>query len=414
MRIPILSQARELLNIARELLVIARAQHSMTDDLVTRSNPLYAHRLMNLLIEDYLQRNLYQSERYASPKRISRHEYQVFSQGGEDGLIDDIFRRIGMTNRHFVEFGVDDGLETNTTSLLIKGWRGAWIEGSPENADAIRRHFAKPIHEGQLYVQCSFVNAENIESLIANGKAPAEMDLLSIDIDSNDYWVWKAIVTYRPRVVVIEYNVIFRPDTEFIRTYDPNAVWDGSSYYGASLKSLEKLGRAKGYSLVGCNFGGTNAFFVRDDLVEDRFSEPFTANTTTNPSASSPGIRSVTGKATEISRQSRHTSVSRRPGITRALDSEDLKHLINRPACNPMPVGDADNAVEPAIFLRCRLKVRGGTHVVLGWVDLLSARDAIQHFLRSVPHAEIRHGDQISIFGLHHQTDVERGRAIRS
>jgi hypothetical protein len=277
MKIPILSQARELMGIARELLGIARAQHSMLDDFTTRSNPQYAHRLINLLIEDYLQRNLYGSERYASPKRINRHEYQVFSQSGEDGLIDEIFRRIGSTNRHFVEFGVDDGLETNTTNLLMQGWRGTWIEGSPENAEAIRKHFAQPIASGQLHFQRSFIDAENIESLIANGKAPAEMDLLSIDIDSNDYWVWKAIVSYRPRVVVIEYNAIFRPETEFIRTYDPKAVWDGSSYYGASLKSLEKLGRIKGYSLVGCTFIGTNAFFVRDDLVGDRFSEPFTA-----------------------------------------------------------------------------------------------------------------------------------------
>ena len=139
MKIPILSQARELMNIARELLAIARAQNSVLDDFTTRSNPLYAHRLMNLLVEDYLQRNLYHAERYASPKRINRHEYQVFSQSGEDGIIDEIFRRIGSTNRHFVEFGVDDGLETNTTNLLIKGWRGAWIEGSSERAAAIRK-----------------------------------------------------------------------------------------------------------------------------------------------------------------------------------------------------------------------------------------------------------------------------------
>ena len=101
--------------------------------------------------------------------------------------------------------------------------------------------------------------------------------MLSIDIDGNDYWVWKAIDSYSPRVVVIEHNSVFRSDVEWIMSYNPNNIWNGSSYFGASLKSLEKLGNQKGYRLVGCDFTGVNAFFVRNDLVGDKFFEPFTA-----------------------------------------------------------------------------------------------------------------------------------------
>lgn len=260
-----------------ELVALARRNSATVANFTARSGPQYAYSLINVLIDEYLDTHLYRAARYAESGRLNRHEYQVFSQNGEDGLIAEIFRRIGTTNSHFVEFGVENGLETNTTHLFVKGWRGMWIEADAKLVQAIRESFGTMIQSGRLHLANAFVTAEGIEGLMREASIPQELDLLSIDIDGNDYWVWKAIENYRPRVVVVEYNATYRPDTEWIMKYDPKATWSRTSHYGASLKSLELLGRRKGYSLVGCNFVGVNAFFVRNDLIQGQFAEPFTA-----------------------------------------------------------------------------------------------------------------------------------------
>jgi hypothetical protein len=230
----------------------------------------------SLGIEKYLEDNLYNNPRYDSPDKLTRFEKQVFSQFGEDGIIQEIFRRIGTTNQYFVEFGVEDGSETNSTYLLYKGWRGLWIDGNKEHMATIHRNCANAIAKEQLTAIESFITAENIESLFSRANVPEEPDLLSIDIDRNDYHVWKAITHYKPRVVVIEYNGIFPPGDEFVVAYDANAWWDTSSNYGASLESLTRLGESKGYKLVCCTFAGLNAFFIREDLIKDHFTGPFT------------------------------------------------------------------------------------------------------------------------------------------
>lgn len=228
-------------------------------------------------VAQFLNDNLFNHPKYAHSKRLNRYEYQVFSQNGEDGIIQEIFNRIGYTNQYFIEFGVENGLECNSTNLLYKKWKGLWIEASDVHYKQITGRFKDLIDSGQLSVAHEFITAENIESIFKHAGAPAEPDLLSIDIDYNDYHVWKAITSYKPRVVVIEYNSIFRPDTIFVVKYNPNRVWDKSSFFGASLLALEQLGRQKGYCLVGCVFTGSNVFFVRDDLVGDFFETPFTA-----------------------------------------------------------------------------------------------------------------------------------------
>lgn len=117
-----------------------------------------------------------------------------------------------------------------------------------------------------------FVTAANICSLFEKYLVPREFDLLSIDVDGNDYWIWRAIEGYSARVVVIEYNSSISPDESKTIPYDPEFRWDGTNYFGASLLALTKLGRVKGYTLVGCDSRGVNAFFLRDDTVGDRFS----------------------------------------------------------------------------------------------------------------------------------------------
>ncbi|HEY4325644.1 MAG TPA: hypothetical protein VGN20_16735 [Mucilaginibacter sp.] len=228
-------------------------------------------------VNQFLSEHLFNNPKYNSSKRLNKHEYQVFSQNGEDGIIQEIFNRIGHTNKYFIEFGVENGLECNSTNLLYKGWSGLWIEGSSEFSKQISARFKDFIDNGHLKIQNEFINAENIQSLFDNANVPIEPDLLSIDIDYNDYYVWKAITKYKPRVVIIEYNSIFRPDTHFVVNYNANRMWDRTSYFGASLLALEQLGNEKGYCLAGCVFTGNNAFFVRKDLVGDLFEAPYSA-----------------------------------------------------------------------------------------------------------------------------------------
>lgn len=230
-----------------------------------------------LKIAQFLSEHLYNNPKYVNSKRLTQHEYRVFSQSGEDGIIAEIFNRIGTTNQYFVEFGVEDGLECNSTTLLYKQWKGLWIEGSSRFCADINRRFKDMIDSGQLIIKNKFINAENIESIFESANVPAEIDLLSIDIDYNDYYVWKAITNYNPRVVIVEYNPLHRPDTAFVVPYNATRTWDRTSYFGASLLALQQLADEKGYCLVGCCFMGNNAFFVRKDLVGDAFEAPYTA-----------------------------------------------------------------------------------------------------------------------------------------
>ena len=215
--------------------------------------------------------------RHADPKRLLRYGFKLYSQNDEDGIIQEIFRRIGATNRTFVEFGVETGSECNTAKLLIESWRGLWIEAKPDHVAAIRRRFAPFLDDGRLTLRQSLVTAENIDLLLTDSGFTGDIDLLGIDIDYNDYWVWKAITAVRPRMVVIEYNASLRPPLSLTVPYDPNGSWDGSNFYGASLEALTRLGADKGYRLVGCSIAGVNAFFVRTDLCGTKFLEPATA-----------------------------------------------------------------------------------------------------------------------------------------
>lgn len=234
-------------------------------------------RLLELQTEEFLQRHLYQNPRYDSPKRLNRFEFKVFSQNGEDGIIEEIFNRIGTTNKFFVEFGVGNGLENNSAYLLVKDWSGLWLEGDHASVEFIKTEFAREIASNRLRVQETFITAENIAALFQSHHVPQEPDMLSIDIDGNDYHIWKALRDYRPRVIVVEYNATFPPSLVWIKKYNAAWQWDGSIGFGASLKAFERLGAERGYSLVACNFVGANAFFVRNDLLSDMFHAPFTA-----------------------------------------------------------------------------------------------------------------------------------------
>jgi hypothetical protein len=190
---------------------------------------------------------------------LRSHERGVYSQGGEDGVLQHLFACLGSTNRFYVEFGAWDGRTlSNTAHLrLDHGWTGLLMDGDP-----------KRVSDG---VQQEFVTAENVNELFAKYEVPESFDLLSFDIDGNEYWVWKALDRYRPRVIVMEYNVFFGIDVSKTMPYDATHRWDETMFHGASLAALRKLGREKGYSLVYTDSYAPNAFFVDDALLPAEF-----------------------------------------------------------------------------------------------------------------------------------------------
>lgn len=209
------------------------------------------------------------SEPYTAPKRLERYGYRTYSQNDEDGILQEVLRRLEIERGSFVEFGVEDGTQNNTLLLLVRDWKGLWIEADERACSSIKTRFRERLNTGQLQITHDFVTSENINRLIrASGLQDA--DVLSIDIDGNDYWIWDAIDINAP-CVIIEYNAKFRPPVKWVVPYDPRHVWDGTDNFGASLASLDELAARKGYTLVGCCLAGVNAFFVRNDLLKDRF-----------------------------------------------------------------------------------------------------------------------------------------------
>jgi hypothetical protein len=218
---------------------------------------------------------------------FNRSECRVYSQNGEDGILLYLFSRIGTTDRRFIEFGIGDGSECNTANLATAfGWRGLLMEADPDLAVRAREFFAtRPtLRSSGVRVEHARVEPETIDVLVRGFGIEGELDLLSIDIDGNDYWVWRATEAVSARVVVIEYNASFGPTRSVTVPYRPGFnryVGHVSGFYhGASLRALSRLAKQKGYVLAGCDSRGTNAFFVRQDsaagkiepvAVEDAF-----------------------------------------------------------------------------------------------------------------------------------------------
>jgi hypothetical protein len=200
---------------------------------------------------------------------VQAAEFRVFSQWGEDGILQHLLRHIPVPRNIFVEFGVENYLESNTRFLLTNSnWAGLVIDGSSDGIEFIKRDEIYWRHN--LKAQQSFITRDNINDLIRRNGVTGEIGLLSIDIDGNDYWVWEAIDVIVPSVVVIEYNARFGPDRAVTIPYDAGfvrtAAHHSNVYFGASLPALCLLAKRKGYSFVGCNSAGNDAFFVRSEL----------------------------------------------------------------------------------------------------------------------------------------------------
>lgn len=232
------------------------------------------------VIQRFIDREIEKSDKTLIP-----YGFKVFSQNDEDGIIEEIFNRIGTTNKIFVEFGVSSGLETNTLLLLHKGWHGVWIEQNENDYNRIAEEYKIRIKEGRLFPIKAGITCENINSIIEHGLnglhdpsdtipfPDKEIDFLSVDIDGNDIHVLEVLTVIKPRVICVEYNAKFPPSVKYCRRYDPLFMWSGDDNYGASLSYMQDA--LKDYSIVGVNITGTNAFFVKDTaLVSDMFYFP--------------------------------------------------------------------------------------------------------------------------------------------
>jgi hypothetical protein len=198
------------------------------------------------------------------------YEFKVYSQWGEDGIIDHLVSHVPLRNKIFVEFGVENYTEANTIFLLKhRQWSGLIIDGSPENIESIYR--GNMFWRYDLLADCSFITKENINAVIQRNGISGDIGLLSVDIDGNDYWVWDAIDSVQPRIIVCEYNSLFGPTAKISTPYNAKFyrtdAHKSNMYYGASISALNFLANKRGYSLVAGNSAGNNVFFVRNDVL---------------------------------------------------------------------------------------------------------------------------------------------------
>lgn len=218
-----------------------------------------------------------------APKPLSHFGFSVHSQTDEDGILLYIFTVIGTTNRRSVEICAGNGIECNTANLIVHhGWHGLLFDGNRLLTTIARNYYRfKPnTHIWPPVVQHAWITRDNINDLIEKSGFSGEVDLLSLDMDGVDYWIWDALDVIQPRVVVVEYQDSIGPDraitvpyTENFNAYDYPLTDGLPNYCGASLPAFVKLAKRKGYRLVGHNIYGFNAFFVKEGLGEDHLPE---------------------------------------------------------------------------------------------------------------------------------------------
>ena len=228
------------------------------------------------------------------PLNLREQGFQVFSQSDEDGKLLYIFALIGASGKRIVDLGSSNVRGINSANLIINhGWSALLVDGNEALIHQALRfydnHPATRLYPPKL-VQ-AWISAENVDALVSEHGFAGEVDLLSIDLDGVDWWIWKALSCVNPRVVVVEYQDIIGPDRALTVPYRPDFVakdykvnqGEAPNYAGASLPAFVKLGHEKGYRLVGCNRYGYNAFFVRNDLGQQLLPEVPTSSCFDHP-----------------------------------------------------------------------------------------------------------------------------------
>jgi len=199
-------------------------------------------------------------------------EFSVFSQFGDDGIIQWLIQNLEISNKTFIEFGVEDFSESNTRFLMMNNnWSGFVMDGSTENMTNLRNQYYYWKHS--INSKAIFIDKNNINNLIKSQMFHEDLGLLHIDLDGNDYHIWKAINVIKPLIVIVEYNSVFGYTRPLSTVYNDKFLRTNAHYsnllFGSSIKSLYDLAKEKGYSFIGCNSGGNNAYFVRNDKIND-------------------------------------------------------------------------------------------------------------------------------------------------
>lgn len=223
----------------------------------------------------------------SNPKRLEPFGFKIYSQGDEDGILIEIFSRLGIHNGTFCEIGVENGLECNTLALIHQGWRGVWLEGNPKQQKLIENKFFSLLKNKRLALGVGMVKPNNINLIIQEmfrriNCEVDDIDFLSIDIDGMDIYLLEAISS-RPKVICIEYNAKFPPTIYKKPVFSDSYEWTGLDYMGSSLLALTKSAAQIEYSLVATNLTGANAFFVRNDLLGDSFANDLSIQSLYNP-----------------------------------------------------------------------------------------------------------------------------------
>ena len=207
------------------------------------------------------------ANQFKNSPSLLKSEFTIYAQGGDDGIIQYLIQNLPVKEKKFIEFGVQNYMESNTRFLLTNDyWSGLIIDANKTEIEFIKNHSIYQTYD--LTAVQSFITKDNINELFINNGYEGEIGLLSIDIDGNDYWIWEIIESVSPMIVIIEYNHRYGPDRKvtipYTEGFDRTDAHHSNIYYGASLSALVSLSRTKGYRLVGCNPLGNNAYFVKD------------------------------------------------------------------------------------------------------------------------------------------------------
>jgi hypothetical protein len=203
---------------------------------------------------------------------VNDYKRQVHSQSGEDGILEKIFETLEIKNGWYCEFGAGDGnWICNTRKLREEGWKGVLIEGDSESFNNLKNNYGThpDVSIIESYISCE--PGESLDDLLSRTDIPSDFDLLSIDVDGNDLWIWKSLKKYTPKVVVVEYNPHYNPTESLTIKYDPNHRFNSDNYYGATAGAFNKLAEELGYKLIGST-AGLNLFYCKNE-ISDKFKE---------------------------------------------------------------------------------------------------------------------------------------------
>lgn len=227
------------------------------------------HEQHELLLAKLLVENVKKIKQISS---LADVEFRVFSEWGDDGIIQWLIHNISIPNKTFIEFGVKDYRESTTRFLMMNNnWSGFVMDGSERNISKIKT--SEYYCRYELNATSAFIDCDNINGLISSQSFDRTVGLLHIDLDGNDYWIWEKISVIAPVIVIVEYNSIFGIEKAITVPYDKNfhrtKAHHSNLYFGASLKALYLLAKQKGYSFIGCNSSGNNAYFIKNEALNE-------------------------------------------------------------------------------------------------------------------------------------------------